>query len=273
MASLQSATTESKSQTFLSESLVITLQKWLDRGLTKSGQKSPVGYKCSRPTALHPRARVSHRKTGASPAHDNSPTTRPASDKSTPSQLHITKSSKQASESCDNRQAAFTTALSQHSPNSSPANHNLPFQAPFRTSGLQLLLFGLRVHIYCFPDFGSTFTAFWTLGPHLSLCGLHVQIYCFSVFGSTFIAFRTSGPHLLLSGLRVHIYGFSDLASTSTVFRTSRPHLLLFQISHLHLRLSELRVHIYCFPDFASAFTAFRTSRPHLLLYELRIHI
>ncbi|PKI48577.1 hypothetical protein CRG98_030996 [Punica granatum] len=96
---------------------------------------------------------------------------------------------------------------------------------------------------------------------YLLLSGLRVHIYCFLDFASTFTAFGTSRPHLLLSGLRIHIYRFSDFASTFTTFRTSRP----------HLRLSENRPSIYCFQrasaqhlllsrGFGLAFTAFHGS-------------
>ncbi|PKI78384.1 hypothetical protein CRG98_001205 [Punica granatum] len=154
--------------------------------------------------------------------------------------------------------------------------------------GLRVRCFGLRVHIYYFPDFASTFNAFRTprprtSRPHLLLSGLRihglrVHIYCFTDsastdFASTFTVFWTSRPNLLLPDSTS-----TDFASTFTVFRTSRPHLLL----------SELRVHVYCFSNSASMFIAFRTpcprtsrprtsrprtSHPPLLLSELRVHI
>ncbi|PKI49190.1 hypothetical protein CRG98_030408 [Punica granatum] len=107
--------------------------------------------------------------------------------------------------------------------NSIPGEHSdqtIPAK-PFRTSRLHLLLSGLRVHVYSFLDFASTFKAFRTSRPHLKLSGLRVH------------------------GLRVHIYCFLDFASTFKAFRTSRPHLKLSG-----LRVHGLRVHIYYFPDF-----------------------
>ncbi|PKI37987.1 hypothetical protein CRG98_041629 [Punica granatum] len=146
-------------------------------------------------------------------------------------------------------------------------NFTFTFTA-FRTSCPHLLLSGLRVHVYRFPDFASTFTAFKTSRSRLLPFGLRVHIYCFSNFVSAFTAFWISRPHSMLSGLRVRIYCFLHFASTFTAFQTSRPHLL-----HSGIHVNGLRAHVYCFLDFASTFTAFRTPHPHLLFFGLRVHI
>ncbi|PKI66335.1 hypothetical protein CRG98_013297 [Punica granatum] len=282
IASLQSATTESKSQTFLYESLVITLQKWLDRGLIKSGQKSP---EVTNATALRRStleleffiARLGHpQQTTTAPRQDWPPTnqrlpncTQPNHPSRHPS--HVTTGKQRLPLRYRNivyiyrfldfgsTYTAFRTSRP-HLRFSGLRVHTIAFQTSrphillFRTSRLQLRLFGLRVHIYCFPDFASSFTAFWTSYPHLRLSGLRVQMYYFSDFMFAFTAFRTSHSHLML-------------------FRTSRPHLWLSGLCvHIYL-LSRLRVRIYCFPDFVSISTTFRTSRPNLLLFGLHVRI
>ncbi|PKI74113.1 hypothetical protein CRG98_005492 [Punica granatum] len=136
------------------------------------------------------------------------------------------------------------------------ANHRFPTAHP-----RYLLLSGLRVQY-----FESIFTAFRTSRPHLLLFGLRVHIYCFSDFAFTFTAFwtpipRTSRPHLLLStgfalvilllsmGFGLALYSFPR-ASASHFTASTDFGLVILQLS----------------TGFGLALTAFHGLRPSILL-------